>query len=127
MGLLLLAFALVAEVPVVAVVPVWAPFVPNKLMEYLALGLPVITTDWPAVRLYFDDSAVCYVAPKNARALAEAIMALYCDPARRAALASQGHAVYREKYAWERIKPTYLAVYGAGPPGAGGAGCRDNS
>jgi glycosyltransferase involved in cell wall biosynthesis len=98
-----------------AVVPMWAPFVPNKLMEYLALELPVITTDWPAMRLYFDDSAVCYVEPKNARALAEAIMALYDDPARRAALASRGHAVYRERYAWERIKHTYLAVYGATP------------
>jgi glycosyltransferase involved in cell wall biosynthesis len=103
-----------------AVVPVWAPFVPNKLMEYLALGLPVITTDWPAVRLYFDDSAVCYVEPKNARALAEAIMALYGDPARRAALASRGHEVYRERYAWERNKHTYLAVYGAGPQDAEG-------
>jgi glycosyltransferase involved in cell wall biosynthesis len=99
----------------VAVVPMWTPFVPNKLMEYLALGLPVIITDWPAVRLYFDDSAVCYVEPKNARALAEAIMALYGDPARRAALASRGHAVYRERYAWERIKHTYLAVYGVTP------------
>jgi glycosyltransferase involved in cell wall biosynthesis len=95
------------------VVPMWADyFFPNKLTEYLALGLPVIITDCPAVRLYFDDSAVCYVEAKNPQALAEAIMDLYRNPARRASLAARGHCAYREKVSWDRTKRDYLAVYG---------------
>ena len=96
----------------VGIVPMWAPFVPNKLMEYLALGLPVIAADWPSLRLCFDDKAIFYVPPKNAQALANAIMVLYRDPQRRAALAATGHAVYRARFAWERTKRAYLAVYG---------------
>jgi glycosyltransferase involved in cell wall biosynthesis len=94
----------------------WADyFFPNKLTEYLALGLPVIITDCPAVRRYFDDSAVYYVAAKSPEALAEAIMDLYRNPARRASLAATGQAVYREKVSWDRTKHDYLAVYGAHP------------
>jgi glycosyltransferase involved in cell wall biosynthesis len=99
----------------VGIVPMWAPFVPNKLMEYLALGLPVIAADWPSLRLCFDDKAIFYVPPKNAQALADAIMVLYRDPQRRAALAATGHAVYRARFAWERTKRAYLAVYGVDP------------
>jgi glycosyltransferase involved in cell wall biosynthesis len=100
----------------VGVVPMWADyFFPNKLTEYLALGLPVIITDCPAVRRYFDDSAVYYVAAKSPEALAEAIMDLYRNPARRASLAATGQAVYREKVSWDRTKHDYLAVYGAHP------------
>jgi glycosyltransferase involved in cell wall biosynthesis len=95
----------------VGIVPMWAPFVPNKLMEYLALGLPVIVSDWPSLHLCFDDSDLCYVPPKNAQALADAIMALYRDPQRRAVLAAQGHAAYRARFAWDRTRSHYLAVY----------------
>jgi glycosyltransferase involved in cell wall biosynthesis len=97
----------------VGVVPMWADyFFPNKLTEYLALGLPVIITDCPAVRRYFDDSAVYYVAAKSPEALAEAILDLYRNPARRASLAAMGHTAYREKVSWDRTKRDYLAVYG---------------
>jgi len=100
----------------VGVVPMWADFVPNKLMEYLALGLPAISSDSPALRLYLDDGALCYVPPKDARALADAIVALYCDPVRRAALAERGHQVFTEHLSWTRTRHDYLAVYGVIPP-----------
>jgi glycosyltransferase involved in cell wall biosynthesis len=100
----------------VGVVPMWADyFFPNKLTEYLALGLPVIVTDCPAVRRYFDDSAVYYVEAKNPEALAEAIIDLYRNPARRASLAAMGHAVYHKKVCWDRTKHDYLAVYDVHP------------
>ncbi len=100
----------------VGVVPMWADFVPNKLMEYLALGLPAISSDTPALRLYLDDDALCYVPAKDARALADAIVMLYRDPARRAALAARGHQVFTEHLSWSRTRHDYLAVYGVVPP-----------
>jgi hypothetical protein len=100
----------------VGVVAMWADFFfPNKLTEYLALGLPVIITDCPAVRLSFDDSAVYYVAVKRPEARAEAILDLYRNPARRASFAAVGHSAYREKMSWDRTKRDYLAVYGVHP------------
>lgn len=99
----------------VGVVPMWADFVPNKLMEYLALGLPAISSDSPALRLYLDDDALCYVPPKDARALADAIVALYRDPVRRTALAERGHQVFTEHLSWTKTRQEYLAVYDVVP------------
>ncbi|MDQ2743453.1 MAG: glycosyltransferase family 4 protein [Chloroflexota bacterium] len=99
----------------VGVVPMWADFVPNKLMEYLALGLPAISSDSPALRFYLDDDALCYVPPKDARALAAAIVMLYRDPVRRAALAECGHQVFTEHLSWTRTRHEYLAVYDVVP------------
>jgi glycosyltransferase involved in cell wall biosynthesis len=98
----------------VGIVPMWEDFVPNKLMEYLALGLPAIATDSPALRLYFDDRAVCYVARKNPRALADAILDLYHNPDRRFSLAARGRSVFQERLAWERTRAAYLSVYESG-------------
>ena len=98
----------------VGIVPMWEDFVPNKLMEYLALGLPAIATDSPALRLYFDDHALCYVERKNPRALADAILDLYLHPDRRISLAARGQSIFRERLAWERTRAEYLSVYESG-------------
>jgi glycosyltransferase involved in cell wall biosynthesis len=98
----------------IGIVPMWVPFVPNKLMEYMALNLPVIAADWPSLRLCFDDSAIFYVEPRNAAELAQAIITLYQDPQRRAALAAAARTVYRARFAWDHTKNDYLAVYGKG-------------
>lgn len=96
------------------VVTVWTDFfLTNKLVEYLALGMPAIVTESAALRLYLDDTDVCFVPPKDSQLLADAILALYRDPARLQALATSGHAAYRKHFAWERAKHDYLAVYGA--------------
>jgi glycosyltransferase involved in cell wall biosynthesis len=102
----------------VGIVPMWEDFVPNKLMEYLALGLPAIATDSPALRVYFDDGALCYVERKNPRALADAILALYLNPDRRFSLAARGRSVFRERLAWERTRAEYLSVYERTDPGS---------
>ena len=98
----------------VGIVPMWEDFVPNKLMEYLVLSLPAIATDSPALRVYFDDGALCYVERKNPRALADTILDLYLNPDRRFSLAARGRSVFRERLAWERTRAEYLSVYASG-------------
>ncbi|HYF06440.1 MAG TPA: glycosyltransferase family 4 protein [Acetobacteraceae bacterium] len=77
---------------------------PNKLMDYLAAGLPVVTNvAGHAARLVADpQQGVCGIAvpPGDAVALAEALAALVGDPARRAAMgrAAREQAVRR----WDR-------------------------
>jgi len=96
----------------VGVVALWTDFqLCNKLTEYLALGMPTITTESAALRPYLDDGEVYYVEPKNARALADAITTLYRDSARRAALAEAGHLAYLRHFTWDDAREKYLAVY----------------
>ncbi len=96
------------------VVPLWIDGMPNKLMEYLLLGIPTIASDFPSLRLYFGDDAVCYVPAKDPKRLAAAIQALYDDPPRREALGQEGRRRYFETLAWRKARRDYLNVYAAG-------------
>lgn len=85
-----------------APVPAFAEWTaPNKLMDYLAAGLPVVAaTEGRAARLLSEGPCGIATPPGDAAALAEALAALAAAPARRAALgaAARGQAVRR----WDR-------------------------
>lgn len=97
----------------VGVVPMWFDFVPNKLMDYVALGIPSITTESDALRLYFDYEEVFFVESRNIDALADAILTLYQEPQLRTDLSDKGHRAYRERFAWDKTRAAYLEIYGA--------------
>ena len=74
---------------------------PNKLMDYLAAGLPVVASvEGRAARLLSEGPCGVATPPGNAAALAEALASLAASPARRAALgaAARAQAVRR----WDR-------------------------
>jgi glycosyltransferase involved in cell wall biosynthesis len=77
-----------------APVPAFAEWTaPNKLMDYLAAGLPVVAAaDGQAARLLADGPCGIATAPGDAPALARALAALAASPARRAALATAARA-----------------------------------
>lgn len=68
---------------------------PTKLMEYVALGVPVIAARTTAIASYFDADMVEYFAPGDAAGLADAIIALRSDPDRRRQLAENADAFNR--------------------------------
>jgi len=66
---------------------------PIALMEALALGLPVVATDVGGVaELVTNGQEGVLVAPAQPAQLAEALVSLALDPARRAAMAEQARA-----------------------------------
>jgi glycosyltransferase involved in cell wall biosynthesis len=81
----------------------------TKLLEYIALGIPVIASDLATFRSHFTDDALRYVAAGDASALADAIVSLSHEPdaaAQRAAEAQRQAAAY----AWPEQAARYLSV-----------------
>jgi glycosyltransferase involved in cell wall biosynthesis len=66
----------------------------NALLEALACGLPVVTSDRPFNRAVVDESMALLVEPSDSAALGAAIAALVDQPALRASLgaAALSHA-----------------------------------
>jgi glycosyltransferase involved in cell wall biosynthesis len=82
----------------------------NKLMEYVALGLPVVAARWPTYEHYFGDDAVRYFEAGSADALAEAVIGVYRD--RRSAMQRARRAAELfEQYRWSMQQHAYYAVY----------------
>ena len=81
----------------------------TKLLEYAAMGVPVIASDLRTFRHHFSDEAIRYVPGGDAGALARAVEALVEDPAAAMAL---GREAQRQAaaYDWEVQKSRYLAI-----------------
>ncbi|HUV67648.1 MAG TPA: glycosyltransferase family 4 protein [Sedimentisphaerales bacterium] len=82
---------------------------PVKLLEYIALGKPVICSRTATIEAYFDDSMVQYSRCGDAAELAEHIRVLYCNPDKREQLRANADKFNRE-YNWERQKQFYYEL-----------------
>ncbi len=72
---------------------------PVKLLEYVAVGIPVICARLRTVEHYFDERSVRYFSPNNASQLAHAIEDLYLDPALRDSLSNSAAKVVKS-FSW---------------------------
>jgi glycosyltransferase involved in cell wall biosynthesis len=66
---------------------------PVKLLEYVAVGIPVICARLETVEHYFNEKSVRFFSPNNASQLANAIEDLYLDPALRDSLSNSAAKV----------------------------------
>lgn len=82
---------------------------PTKLMEYAALGMPVITARTPTIARYFDETMVEFFEPGNVDDLARCILYLYQNPNRMAELA-RGSRNFNQRYNWTKIGAEYVAL-----------------
>ncbi|MGH7502653.1 MAG: glycosyltransferase family 4 protein [Longimicrobiales bacterium] len=82
----------------------------NALLEGMACGLPVVTSDLPSVRIYAPDHEAIRVAGPDADAFAHAILELRSSAGRRERMARAARARART-LAWPRIAPAYAALY----------------
>jgi glycosyltransferase involved in cell wall biosynthesis len=81
----------------------------TKLLEAVAMGLPVIASDLHTFRAHFDEAAIRYVPGGEPAALAATITAISEDPA-GAARQAQAATRQAEPYAWAIQRRNYLGI-----------------
>ncbi len=85
----------------------------NKMMEYMALGKPVVAFDLVETRVSGGDAAV-YVTPNDELEFAREIASLMDDPVRRKRLGAAGRTAVATRLAWEYSVPCLVAAYRSG-------------
>jgi glycosyltransferase involved in cell wall biosynthesis len=84
---------------------------PNKLMDGLAAGRPVISTaPGDAARLLTEGSAGIAVAPHDAAGLAAALVSLVEDPARRAAMGAAARSLAVRQHDRRLLASRFVAL-----------------
>jgi glycosyltransferase involved in cell wall biosynthesis len=81
----------------------------TKLLEYAAMGKPVVASRLPTVELYFAPGTASVYEPGDPASLAAAILRLVDDPAERAARVERTGARVAE-LGWKRQARVYLDV-----------------
>jgi glycosyltransferase involved in cell wall biosynthesis len=75
---------------------------PTKIFEYMAAGLPVITSDLPKSREIVETADCgCSVSLDNPKALVDELAMLAADPSRATTLGLAGRAAVSRDYNWE--------------------------
>ena len=96
----------------IAVLPSYREGLPSALLEAAACGRPIVTTDVPGCR-----QAVCHgengllVPARDARALADAIVALADDPALRVSMGAAGRRRTEIEFSAARVHAETLQIY----------------
>lgn len=82
---------------------------PNKLFEYVALGIPVVSARLETVAAHFDDDDLTFCRPGDPASLAGAIGWVMDErvAAMRKSVRAQARA---ERYRWDRSRIAYLDV-----------------
>ena len=81
-----------------------------KILEYMALGKPIVAFDLAEHRVSAGDAAV-YVTPNDPRAFANAIVELADDEPARTKMGLVGQERIATKLSWSHSAPALLSVY----------------
>ena len=86
----------------------------GALIEAMALGLPIVASDLPAIREVVEaDRNALLVPPGSSPALAAAVGALISDPERRRTMGERGRQIFQERFTLERSTSSMLELFAA--------------
>lgn len=94
-------------------VPLFRTFIPSKIFELLACGLPVVgSVAGEAADILRASGGARVVPPEDAAAIAREIRALHGDPSARRAMGAAGRSFVENRYDRRRLAAEYLAFLG---------------
>jgi len=82
----------------------------NKVVEYMAMGLPIVSFDLKETRYSAGEAAV-YATPNDEQEFARLIIELLDDPERRQRMGVYGAQRVREHLAWEHSRRVLVQLY----------------
>lgn len=86
---------------------------PTKLFEYMALGLPVVVSDFPLWRQIVDDARCgILVDPTDVAAIADAFRWVHEHPDEAHAMGERGRTAVLAKYSWDSEFDKLRRLYG---------------
>jgi glycosyltransferase involved in cell wall biosynthesis len=88
--------------------------IPTKLFEYMAFGLPVVSSDLPSTRPFVSpgENGLLAAATEPA-AHAAALLELLTDAAAATRMGEYGRELVRTRYNWAAMEPRLLGLYDA--------------
>lgn len=95
-------------------VELFKTFIPSKMFELLAAGLPIVASvDGEAREILRESGGAVVVDPEDADAIAREIRGLRTDPQRRREMAERGRAFVVRRYGRGQLAEDYLDILGA--------------
>lgn len=82
----------------------------NKVIEFMAMGLPIVSFDLKETRYSAGEAAV-YATPNDEREFARCIIELLDNPDRRQQMGEYGLQRVREHLAWEHSRKVLVQLY----------------
>ncbi|MDN7023951.1 glycosyltransferase family 4 protein [Methanoculleus sp. FWC-SCC1] len=85
---------------------------PNKLFDYMLVGLPVVASDFPEIRNVVNDAGCgILVDPTDIGAIADAVTYLLENPDEARQMGENGRRAIEQRYNWGRMETSLLALY----------------
>jgi len=82
----------------------------NKIIEYMAMGLPIVSFDLKESRYSAQDAAV-YIPDNDDKAMGQAIIDLLGNPEQMAAMSEVGRRRVREGLSWDHSRQVLIDFY----------------
>lgn len=93
-------------------VPAQEKAIPTKLFEYMAAGLPIVTSDLPAqIEIVGGAEAGILARPEQPETFVEALAALVADRQKAWRLGLNGQRAFLDRYCWETQIASLLEFY----------------
>jgi glycosyltransferase involved in cell wall biosynthesis len=81
----------------------------TKIMEFMAVGVPVVVSNTKVDRYYFDDTVVRFFESGDPEALAQKMLELLRNPVLRREMTARA-SEYAARNSWQRRKSDYLEI-----------------
>lgn len=83
---------------------------PSKVLEYAAMGLPIVASHLPVLTEMFSSRAICYFESGSVAEFRDSILGLYRNSGRRSELVQAADREYMDQFTWHAERRKYLTV-----------------